>query len=459
MADLPLEILLLIVAHVLEPGTLASLCLVNRAFHDLAVSRLYNRIAICPWHKSSKRRVIQLFRTLTKFPNLSRLVHQLEIRDFPKGPDFQDFGVHFWGRYPLGLENCVRLKVCTWTRDGSVTSDMLRSLAKCPELTDITINGAYSRDYQPVDLVQLLRLNKISLIMPSASVLEILPRWVQATGQSLTSLTLVCKEDKHVTDSLLRSVAQYVPQLERLHLVGCPRVTHEGVWSMIKNNVGNVKDISLEALSRTLDILALGEAAMNAGGLKSLLSFTLGNHPRSSTDSWMNGTKLLLRASPLELFQIYVPNSASEGAPADTFCDHIVEQHRDQLSRFSFYHPQPISRHAIDNVCKHCPRLEELFVVIDAIDIALLIPVLAQATSLRIVHISIDEPRINGLTYARHIVHQCSPTIQQVGIGTEVWKVEKRLRTVEGVVQLDRCLIEAGISDIHIPERLLVTRT
>jgi len=97
------------------------------------------------------------------------------------------------GWFSKGLENCVRLKACTWTRDGSVTSDILRSLAKCPELTDITINGAHSWNYQPVDLVQLLRLNKISLIMPSASVLKILPRWVQATGQSLTSLTLFCK--------------------------------------------------------------------------------------------------------------------------------------------------------------------------------------------------------------------------------------------------------------------------
>jgi len=111
-------------------------------------------------------------------------------------------------------------------------------------------------------------------------------------------------------------------------------------------------------------MLALGGASMKAGGLKSLLSFTLVTRRKSSTDSWMNGTELLLRASPLEQFQIYVPDSASEGAPADTFCGHIVERHHDHLSRFSFYHLQPIGLRTIDDVCKRCPRLEELFVVI-----------------------------------------------------------------------------------------------
>jgi hypothetical protein len=95
--------------------------------------------------------------------------------------------------YAKGLENCVHLKGCTWTRDGALTSDILKSLGRCPELTDVTINGQYSLQYEPMDLIQLLHLSKISLIMPSTSVLEILPRWFQATGRSLTNLALICK--------------------------------------------------------------------------------------------------------------------------------------------------------------------------------------------------------------------------------------------------------------------------
>jgi hypothetical protein len=92
--------------------------------------------------------------------------------------------------FAKGLENCVHLKICIWTRDGSLTSEILSSLGKCSELTDVTFNGGY---YKPMDFVQLLRLRKISLIMPSASALSILPRWLWAIGRSLTSLSLVCK--------------------------------------------------------------------------------------------------------------------------------------------------------------------------------------------------------------------------------------------------------------------------
>ncbi|KAH9993333.1 hypothetical protein BJV74DRAFT_374258 [Russula compacta] len=249
--------------------------------------------------------------------------------------------------YIKGLENCVRLKVCTWTRDGSLTSAILKSLGGCPELTDITVNGDHSWHYEPMDLVQLLGLCKISLIMPSMSVLGILPSWLQGTGQSLTSLTLVCKEDRHVTDSLLVSMSQYLPQLNQLHLVGCPRVTNEGVWSMIRNNVRNIKELSLENLSPAFDMLALGGACTRAGCLASLRSFTLTTSHENSTDIRMDGTELLLRESPLEVFQIYVPKSDSEVALADTFCLRVIDRHRDRLVRFSF-HQQCISLNVID---------------------------------------------------------------------------------------------------------------
>jgi hypothetical protein len=156
--------------------------------------------------------VVKLFRTLAVCPNLACHVHQLglplthykissltrvrlEIRDFPK----RYYGVGFPDEQSIntftnGLENCVHLRACTWTRDGSLTSEVLTSLARCPELTDITINGRYSPHYKPMDLVQLLRPRKISLIMPSiVIVVRILPHWLRAIGQSLTSLSLICK--------------------------------------------------------------------------------------------------------------------------------------------------------------------------------------------------------------------------------------------------------------------------
>lgn len=128
-----------------------------------------------------------------------------------------------------GLENCVRLKVCTWTRDGSLTSAVLKSLGGCPELTDITVNGDHSWHYEPMDLVQLLGLRKISLIMPSMSVLGILPIWLQGTGQSLISLTLVCKVSlcpMHTFDCVVHPWARKTYTLPTASLCLCHNIFH-----------------------------------------------------------------------------------------------------------------------------------------------------------------------------------------------------------------------------------------
>ncbi len=55
--DLPLDLLPLIVANLLEPVHVASLCLVNHAFHAFSVPILYERIFIYTWQRSSKLRV------------------------------------------------------------------------------------------------------------------------------------------------------------------------------------------------------------------------------------------------------------------------------------------------------------------------------------------------------------------------------------------------------------------
>jgi hypothetical protein len=115
-----------------------------------------------------------------------------------------------------------------------------------------------------MDLAQLLRPRKISLIMPSISVVGILPHWLRTIGQSLTSLSLIFKAcifrlrafdsviypigqgNIFVTDSFLEDISQYLSQLEHLNLAGCRRVTNDGVWSIIRHNVRNIKELSLE---------------------------------------------------------------------------------------------------------------------------------------------------------------------------------------------------------------------
>lgn len=56
-ADLPLEILPEILAHIVKPQHLALICLVNTTFQTFATPRLYERISIYSWHREGKIKV------------------------------------------------------------------------------------------------------------------------------------------------------------------------------------------------------------------------------------------------------------------------------------------------------------------------------------------------------------------------------------------------------------------
>ncbi|KAH9030089.1 hypothetical protein EDB84DRAFT_1495359 [Lactarius hengduanensis] len=379
-SDLPLD-LYLSSSPISRSGGCCMLCLVNHTFRTFSVPKLYERISIYAWQRSSKLRVTQLFRTLAEHPNLACLVRQLVITNFPKAQD--SFAYEHLGGWFKRTRECVKLRCCTWTRDCSLTSRILKSLAKY--------------------LLQLLRLHKISLIRPSKPILEILPSWFQATGKSLTSLTLICKDDMYITDAYLNTVSPHLPRLERLHLVGCQRVTNEGTRDL--------KELSLENLSP--HFLA------RAGGLTSLSSFTLTIHSNWSTRS-MDGRR-------------------------DS--DAIVDQHRDHLIRFSL-HGLLLNLASIDHVCLHCSKLEQLFICVDHAEMAPIVATLARANLLCAIHINIKvrPERWSLYNHALNIARQCSSTISQVGIDAEVWKT---LLVVKGAAQVDRFLTK----------RFLVVRT
>ena len=185
--ELPLDILPEILFFLEKPSHLASACLVNKTFHKFAVRQLYDRIAIHSWHKDAKKRAIALFTTLACSPQLARLVHNLEIRDFPRDP-------HHHPCVLGALQLCTSLRSCIWTRDGTLTSDILQTLSSCPELRELEING-HSSDgyYDHSTLLRFRNLSKFSIIMPSASVVSQLHDCLALNAHSLRSLTLICR--------------------------------------------------------------------------------------------------------------------------------------------------------------------------------------------------------------------------------------------------------------------------
>lgn len=122
--------------------------------------------------------------------NISLLAYCLtEIREFPKAVTIEELG----DLVLQGLRNCINLQVCTWTRDGSLSSDILTSIQASESLRELEINGRSEGSYDPELLLGFARLSRIALIMPSSPVINRLKPWTAVTGGTLQSLTLICQ--------------------------------------------------------------------------------------------------------------------------------------------------------------------------------------------------------------------------------------------------------------------------
>ncbi|KAJ7196070.1 hypothetical protein GGX14DRAFT_474011 [Mycena pura] len=458
--DLPLELLSDILSPLAKPQHLASACLVNKAFNQFGTPRLYERVSIYSWHKHSKAKVLGLFNTLAHCPYLAKYVLKLEIRDFPKSVgtvDLEELVVQ-------GLKNCTSLQSCTWTRDGSLSSEVLAVLQTLDTLVELEINGHSDGQYDATLLSHFSHLRRISLIMPSAEVVRRLSPWMATTGATLSSLTLICKMSSLITDRVLESLAPSLCSLEQFSITGCPRVTYLGIWSILSHNTAGLHVLGLEGLPRNFNIGALSSRCTSSDVLVRLRSFTLSIY----SDTWLAAALEMLAQAPLQQIQLYATHGAlAPSAAADTFWTDLVTAHGARLTRVSV-HRMPISLRTIADVCARCTSLRQLFVVVDPDPVALTALADCLATAPRLCEVHVNSPQrsvthdstvgVMSAPEALALVRRCPESIMLFGCNARVWHVERRiLRNDEGELIAERVLTRYDSPDI--PEQFLVVRT
>lgn len=133
-----------------------------------------------------------------------------EIRDFPRSPSAAVIETVLGG-----ISNCTRLESCTWTRDGTLSTEVLEALQRLPHLEELEINGHSHGNYDSEVLVGFRELRRIKLIMPEGVVVHgVLRRWIEGIAKEadkerkrnraerwrddaivngLSALTLICK--------------------------------------------------------------------------------------------------------------------------------------------------------------------------------------------------------------------------------------------------------------------------
>ncbi|KAI0767578.1 hypothetical protein C8Q74DRAFT_1281089 [Fomes fomentarius] len=462
--DLPVELLPLIVQHVVKPSHLVALCLVNKSFYTFVVLLLYERIFIYAWHKEGKAKVIKVFRTLAEYPHLAKLVQQLAIRDFPKALQSEEYD-QILDACLAGIRNCVNLRTCTWTRHGSLTSSVLETLADCSRLQELEINGENTGYYDPMILPRFSHLRKLSLIMPSAAVANTLLPWTRSASATLQYLSIICKSSTRINNDILHEIAPYTTNLEYIYFVGCPKLTHEGLWALLSTNYRGIVALGMEGLSTAFDMRIFSENCIRAGTLSRLRSITLTVDDHTSLAEWQQHVLDLLSSAPLQQFHISTIGGHVGHRLSDDFCSAIVSAHGSRLTRFSV-HRMRTSINAIADICQRCIVLQQLFIVVDQNDMDALGPCFAQARKLRAVHVSrpldLGSEDVPKQSYDKilSIARQCPSTVQQFGFNTRVFQVERRSHVPvgeDGVVRME--VVLSSYENPEIPEQFLVVRT
>ncbi|TFK31402.1 hypothetical protein BDQ12DRAFT_694220 [Crucibulum laeve] len=459
--DLPLELLPAILVYLPKPHHLASTSLVNKTFYAFSTPLLYSRASIYAWHKESKYKVIRLFDTLSRCAHLAKHLRRLEVRDFPKALSFPDIDI--FDIVVMGLRNCTALRSCTWTRDGSLSSDILDALKASEELQELEINGHSDGNYDPKLLLQFNHLTKISIIMPSVPVIGALEGWLTQTGKTLRSLTLVCKSSPIVTDDVLRSLAYHLPNLDHIHLTGCPKVTHQGVSAVLDSNITGIESLGLEGVSARFDMAAFAENCTTKQMLRRLRSITLTVQQQLLMKDWMANVLNLLSSAPLEVFHVYSTGAFFESPVTDDFWSKLINIHGPRLTRFSV-HRMLISLQAISDICEKCTSLEQLFIVVEPGSLNNLAACLSSAKRLQTVHInypleaSTDTLPILFPSDVLAIVRQCSSTVTQFGCNAKVWQVGRSV-TVNNDGSMASHPQLYPYESLDIPEQFLVVRT
>ncbi|RPD61821.1 hypothetical protein L226DRAFT_552408 [Lentinus tigrinus ALCF2SS1-7] len=460
--DLPLELLPVIIQHVVKPSHLAAICLVDHRFYQFTVPLLYERVFIYAWHREGKAKVIKLFRTLAEYPHLAKYVLQLVIRDFPKALQSEDHD-QILDACLAGLRNCINLRSCTWTRHGSLTSSVLETLVQCKSLWELEINGENASFYDPAILPQFCHLQKLTLIMPSASVVANLLPWAKNTGSTLRHLSIICKSSTRVNDGVLQELAPYLTNLDYLYLVGCPKVTHDGLWALLSGNYRGIVGLGMEGLSTAFDMSVFSQRCNRGSTLSRLRSITITVDEHTSLEEWQQHVLDLLSNAPLQRFHISTVGGHVDHRLSDDFCKAVVSAHGSRLTRFSV-HRMRMSINAIGDICRRCTVLQQLFVVVEQGDLDALGPCLAQAPMLRAVHVnrpldfgSEDVPR-QSYHQILSIARQCRPSVKEFGFNTRVFQVERvPITTANGTVDTE--VILTSYENPEIPEQFLVVRT
>ncbi|WWC92354.1 uncharacterized protein L201_007311 [Kwoniella dendrophila CBS 6074] len=425
------ELIPLVLDNFDQPRDLAIISRVNTEWNRIARRKLYHHVWIRPWEDGCHNKLVLLFDTLHRHPELCKLVKRLDVRFFPLAARGEERSV-LDDQVQKAITEMSNLESLVWTRDRSLNPGIVEQIADLSHLRSLEISGHSYRYYDPALLGIMPSLEDLRIMMPDpnlkSKLVEVNKSLSERPNGGLRGLGIICQSSSLIDDAILKTIARYLNKLKRLTLWGCTRVTKDGVFEILYEAAREVEELSLDALPHS-GLMDLSRSPSLPKLHTLSLSITIPHREASNSTLSSEDLPILpiypsLKALHLTLSgsNLFLPLSVYK-----TFQSQLSSEDKNKLEKLSLIN-LVISSETLEFILESNPNLKELYIsvngkltILDSLD-----KLKEYSNNLEILHINAPEkwgPNSDDLRY----IAENLKNLQQIGSGNRVYEIHRKL--------------------------------
>ncbi|KAJ7636495.1 hypothetical protein FB45DRAFT_989137 [Roridomyces roridus] len=423
-----LDVLELIFSH-LAGNDLPSVALVSRAFFAAVIPRLYSVLLFCLSQAKRYPGVMSPFAAIAVHPEFAIHVRHVDIRALPSVKD--QFNPKFLIECTRALALCHNLT--SFQCSVNAFPPFISVLQKKDCLRDLRINANLTTEQCSKMVGGAAQIRHLTLDFACWNVMDLLPRWAGAIQSSLTTLTIFMANE--LNETVLESALEQLPNLLGLHVIGCTKVDHVSILSLVHHTP------NLTALS-----MATGDSSRAlptpAASLANLVHLALDMRFQNQAPAFLGGgtsaasvvltsifTHIAASSPSLTSFILKYPDRQTPPTIAPTFVQQqLIGAHGRTLKTIALIDCYA-EMDVISAICGSCVGLERLEVMIPARDSKLFTAALSNSSTLRLLvdsnALNTQHPRRSGPNLTHDSLKQMFATVASltkvVGGDRRVW--------------------------------------
>ncbi|KAJ6537427.1 hypothetical protein DFH09DRAFT_1263465 [Mycena vulgaris] len=400
-----LDVLELIFSY-LAGNDLPSVALVSRSFFAGVIPRLYCTLLFRLSHAKRYPAVMSPFSAIAAHPEFAIHVRHVDIRTVPVVKT--QYNTKFLLECTRALELCRN--ITSFRCSINALPPFIPALQKKDRLRDLRIHANLTTE-QSTRMISLSTLRSLTLDFASWNLMNLLPRWTASLQNNLTTLTLYMANE--LNETVLESALAELPGLLGLHIVGCSKIDHLAVLSLVSYTP------DLESLSMTTgeSNRPLPDPPASLASLRNLAIDTRLSPGLSSSSGALSAILTYISASSPRLASFIVKYPDRQLILSTALVQQLIAAHGRTLKNVSFIDCTISTTDSLTALCCACTALERLEIAIPVRDITIFTLALGKSATLRTL-----------VDVAAH-THSLRPTLAQENVRQMLTKIPS-LRTV-----------------------------